>query len=192
MESRSITIVGALVVVMFAAALQAEVKVTADRNESAGPDFKFRNVPSPSKSDAGEKAKLTIVDGRRDRNGGNIEKLNDGKIPTEGDQPAENFFFAAGSEGGRLLLDLGAVIEIKQVNTYSWHPNTRGPQVYKLYAANGKAQGFNPKPTNGNDPVTCGWRLVANVDTRPKEGAGGAGFCCNTRILRYSLLERLE
>lgn len=176
MESRSIIVVVALIVVMFAAALQAEVKVAIGHNELAGPDFKFGNVPLPSKNDAGEKAKLTIVDGRRDRNGGNIEKLNDGKIPTEADQPAENFFFAANSEGGRLLLDLAALVEIKQVNTYSWHPNTRGPQFYKLYAADGKAQGFNPQPKNGNDPVTCGWRLVANVDTRPKEGTGGGQY----------------
>lgn len=176
MESRRIIMVGALVVLMFTVVLQAEVRVTADCNESAGSDFKFRNVPSPSRSDAGEEAKLTILDGRRDRNGGTVEKLNDGKIPTEDDQPAENFFFGYASEGNRLLFDLASVIEIKQVNTYSWHPNTRGPQVYKLYAADGKAQDFNLEPKDGNDPVTCGWKLVANVDTRPKEGTGGGQY----------------
>lgn len=38
------------------------------------------------------------------------------------------------------------------VNTYSWHPSTRGPQVYKLYASDGAAQTFNPKPEKGRRP----------------------------------------
>ncbi len=176
MRLRSILVVAALAAIMLAAASQAEVKVTAERNESAGPDFKFKNAPPPSRSDAAGKAKLTIADGRRDRNGGDLEKLNDGKIPTEDDQPAENFFFAAGSEGGRLLLDLGAPTQIKQVNTYSWHPNTRGPQLYKLYAADAKADSFKPRPAPGADPVTSGYTLIATVDTRPKQGAGGGQY----------------
>ncbi|MBE0536682.1 MAG: DUF1080 domain-containing protein, partial [Phycisphaerae bacterium] len=118
---------------------------------------------------------FTVVDGRRDRNGGDVDKLNDGKMPTDADQPGENFFFAAGTGGGRLLADLGAAVEIKQVNTYSWHPNTRGPQVYKLYAGNG-GEGFNPRPAGGVDPATCGWKLVAEVDTRPREGVGGGQY----------------
>jgi hypothetical protein len=160
---------------MFALALQAEVKIVADhnRNEYATPDFKFKSVPSPSKSDAATKAKFTIVDGRRDRNGGNLDKLGDGKIPLDEDQPSENFFFNAGTNGGRLLVNLGRTIDIKQVNTYSWHPTTRGPQVYKLYAGDGKADDFNSQPKRGTDPRTCGWKLVANVDTRTKERPGG-------------------
>ncbi len=176
----------------------AEVKIVADhnRNEYATPDFKFRKVPPPSKSDAATKAKFTIVDGRRDRNGGNLDKLSDGKIPFEEDQPAENFFFNAGTDGGRLLIDLDHVIDIKQVNTYSWHPNTRGPQVYKLYVSDGKADGFNLQPKRGTDPQNCGWKLLASVDTRPKERLGGGqygvGICDSNGTLggyRYLLFD---
>jgi len=194
MKSRVIFIVGASTVLMFAMASHAEVKTVADhnRNEYATPDFKFRKVPSPSKSDAATKAKFTIVDGRRDRNGGNVDKLGDGKIPLEDDQPSENFFFNAGTDGGRLLVNLGRTIDIKQVNTYSWHPNTRGPQVYKLYASDGKADDFNSQPKRGTDPRTCGWKLVANVDTRPKERPGGqygVSICdSNGTIGRYHYL----
>jgi hypothetical protein len=151
---------------------RAEIKITADHNREGTAAFKFKSVPSPAKSDAGTKAKFSIVEGERDENGGDVDKLNDGKLPSEEDAPTENFFFNAGTEGGKLGVDLGSVIEIKQVNTYSWHPNTRGPQVYKLYASDGKAEGFKAKPS---DPEKSGWKLLAKVDTR-KEGENGGQY----------------
>jgi len=165
-------------VLIFAMVCQAEIKTAASHNgnESASFDFKFKKAPQPSRNDAAAKATLTIVDGRRDRNGGNLDKLHDGKVPTQEDQPSENFFFNAGTEGGRILIDLGDAIEIRQVNTYSWHSDTRGPQLYKLYASNGKADGFIQQPKNGSNPQTCGWKLLANVDTRPPEGTGGGQY----------------
>ena len=194
MKASAIFYVVVLTILTFAMASRAEVKIVADRNlnENATSDFKFKSVPSPSKSDAATKAKFTIVDGRRDRNGGNVDKLCDGKIPNEQDQPSENFFFNAGTNGGRLLVDLGRTIDIKQVNTYSWHPNTRGPQVYKLYTGDGKAEDFNSQPKRGTDPQICGWKLVASVDTRPKERPGGqygVSICAsNGTIGRYRYL----
>src|SRR6266705_2836984 len=119
----------------------AEIKTVVEHidNEHATAAFKFKNIPSPSKNDAATKAKFTIVDGQRDENGGELDKLNDGQVPSEQDQPAENFFFGQRTDGGRLLIDLGSAITIKQINSYSWHPDTRGPQVYKLYGSDGKA-----------------------------------------------------
>src|SRR5881394_4053008 len=110
MDMKHIVIVTAAAVVFAAATAQAEVKVTADHNSTGTSKFKFEHVPSPSKTDAGAKAKFSIVDGERDENGGGIEKLNDGGLPTEEDEPAENFFFNAGTEGGRLAVDLGSII----------------------------------------------------------------------------------
>lgn len=160
---------------LFAAASHADVKVVAERNraEKAAPGFKFPKVPAPSKSDAATKAAFTIVDGRRDFNGGNVDRLHDGQLPGDEDEPSQNFFFAARTEGGRLLVNLGSAIEIQQVNTYSWHPTTRGPQVYKLYASAGNAEKFDARPGKGADPESCGWKLVARVDTRPEAGTGG-------------------
>src|SRR6266581_7375040 len=156
-------------VLAFGAFARAEIKIVVDHNsnESASPAFKFKNVPTPSKNDAATNARFTILDGERDDNGGDLDKLHDGKLPSEEDEPAENFFSNAATEGGRLRVDLGSIIEIKQINTYSWHPNTRGPQVYKLYAADGKADGFDAKPKSGADLQKCGWKLIAKVDTRP-------------------------
>jgi hypothetical protein len=167
--------VAASTALVFAAVSRAEIRIVTDRNEYATPDFKFKTVPSPSQSDAATKAKFTIVAGRRDSNGGDLDRLHDGKIPIDEDQPSENFFFAAGSDGGRLLVDLGGSIDLKQVNTYSWHPNTRGPQVYTLYASDGNADGFDPQPKKGTDPEKCGWKLLAKVDTRSKKEEENGG-----------------
>ncbi len=160
------------------AATNGNVKVLVAHNDNGhtNPEFKFDTVPPPSRTDAATQAKFTLADGEPDENGGGLDKLHDGKLPTESDQPAENFFFNAGTPGGRLVIDLGAALELKQVNTYSWHPNTRGPQVYKLYAADGKADGFNPRPGKGLAPEKSGWRFIAKVDTRPKEGQGGGQY----------------
>ena len=175
--------VAALSILILAAACQAEIRTITAHNDNASAafDFKFKNAPQPSRNDAATKAIFTIVDGRRDRNGGNLDKLHDGKVPNDEDQPSENFFFNAGTPGGRLLIDLGDAIEIKQINTYSWHPNTRGPQLYKLYASDGKADGFSQHPKSGADPQTCGWTLIATVDTRPPEGTGGGQYAVSIR-----------
>ena len=178
MKSHTVLITAITAVLMSAAVSRAEIKTVIGhhRNQNAAPEFKFTDVPRPSQSDAAAKATFTIIDGQRDRNGGDVDKLHDGKIPTEDDQPAQNFFFGTGIDGGRILVDLNAVIAIAQVNTYSWHPDTRGPQVYTLYAGDGDANGFNPQPKKGTDPQTCGWKLIVRVDTRPKEGQSGGQY----------------
>src|SRR5262245_11652611 len=95
----------------------ADVNVAVERNPD-GLAFVFKSVPAPAKNDAAAQAELTLLDGERDPNGGELAALNDGRVPTEADQPAENFFFRASSEGGRLRLDLGRGITVKRVSTY--------------------------------------------------------------------------
>lgn len=177
MKTLRIFICGASTVLLTALASRGEIKVVAEHNDGsrATGEFKFRNVPSPSKDDAAGKARFTIVAGTRDPAGADLDKLNDGKLPTEEDQPSENFYFDVATAGGRLQADLGSAIAIKQVNTYSWHPNARGPQVYKLFGSDGTATDFNAQPKRGTDPENCGWKPIANVDTRPKDGDGGGG-----------------
>ncbi len=178
MKYRTGFITGTLIVLMYAIVSQAVIKIDTGHNpnELAASGFKFKNVPSPSRGDAAANAKFSIVDGRRDFNGGDVDKLHDDKLPVEPDQPRENFFFSAGADGGRILLDLGRPVNIKQINSYSWHPNTRGPQVFKLYVSNGDADVFNLQPKKGTDPTTCGWKLLASVNTRPEVGTGGGQY----------------
>ncbi len=172
------SIVGVGMILLLALPLQAEIRIVVERRgpESAGAPFNFKNVPLPSQNDVATKARFTLLDGRRDSNGGDLTKLYDGRLPTEDDQPAESFFFNAGTNGGRLLVDLGNVLNIKQVNTYSWHPGPRGPQVYTLYAGVGNAEGFDAQPKRGTDPQERGWKQIAQVDTRSKDNANAGQY----------------
>jgi hypothetical protein len=155
---------------------RAEVKVQTERAQDATAAFKFPTVATARLHDAGAKATFTLIDGERDRNGGDLAKLRDGRLPRTADEPNSNFFFGAGTDGGRILADLGSAIDLKAVNTYSWHAGTRGPQVYRLYASDGKAANFAAQPKRPTDPATAGWRLLATVDTRSASGEPGGQF----------------
>jgi hypothetical protein len=147
------------------------IKITLDRNvgDAATGEFKFARVPSPVADDAGARAKLTLVAGIMDPNSGGLAALTDGWLPSQEDEPESNFFFDERTWGGRIRMDLGSVIEIAQVNSYSWHYGDRGPQNYVMYASDGTAPNFNPAPTTDVDPTTVGWRRIARVDTRPRK-----------------------
>ncbi|MGC3960733.1 MAG: DUF1080 domain-containing protein [Verrucomicrobiota bacterium] len=161
---------------LFASGAQAEIQIiTAFRPEGA-PPLTTTSVPAPAKNDAASTARGRIVGGVVDPNSGGIGKLRDGRMPTDPDQPDENFFFDAGTAGGRLLFDLGRSVAVKQVNTYSLHPGDRGPQVYKLFASTGTEPGFAERPAKDGDLLTNGWKFIAAVDTRPKSGPRGGEY----------------
>lgn len=148
----------------------AEVKVVTRHVAEGQPGFRLPDVPPPSSNDAATAARFSLLDGEADGNGGELNQLHDGGFPSEADEPARNFFFNAGTSGGRILVDLSRVAEITQVNTYSWHPASRGPQHFKLYASDGAADGFKARPGKADDLEKSGWKLVASVDTRSQGG----------------------
>src|SRR6185312_333393 len=128
----------------------------------------------------------------QDTNGGNLAALTDGKLPDNEDDPEHNFFFSAGGSGGRFCIDLNSTTDIAQVNSYSWHPNTRGPQVYNLYAASGDEPGLNLEPNGRTDPSKVGWKLIAMVDTRTKWGNNGGQYGVNITSARGSSLGKFR
>jgi hypothetical protein len=153
------------------------VVVIVDRNwPAATKAFKFPRVPSPSKDDAATHAKRLMVDGEMDQNGATLAALTDGLLPTDEDEPGANFFFDAGTSGGSFRFDLGQVMTVTQINSYSWHPNTRGPQVYAVYGSDGSAPAFNPAPKGGVDPTAVGWTWIASIDTRPGTADRGGQY----------------
>jgi hypothetical protein len=154
----------------------AQVTVTIDHNEAGNGTFKFNSVPAPSKDDAGARAKWLLLVGELDPNGADFSALTDGLLPTRQDQPTANLFFSAGTSGGRFRMDLGQLVEIEQINSYSWHPNSRGPQVYLVYASDGASPRFNAEPKGYVDPTTAGWKLLTVVDTRQKYGRLGGQY----------------
>jgi hypothetical protein len=161
-----------------ATAARAEVRVVIDRNldRAATAEFHFKRVPSPARDDAASTAKIELIAGRIDRDSPGLSAINDGRLPGSEDEPAANLFFAAGTWGGRFRIDLNSVMPIAQINSYSWHPDSRAAQLYKVYGSDGSDPNFNPAPGNRIDPATCGWKLIAFVDTRPGEGDTGGQY----------------
>jgi len=161
-------------------------------NSVANREFKFKNIASPSKDDAGSRAKLTLIDGDLDGGSAELAALTDGRLPRDEDEPGSNVYFRAGSSGGRFRMDFGSEIGIAQVNSYSWHPNSRGPQLYKLYAADGSDPKFNLDPKRGVDPASCGWKLIALVSTLPEGGELGGQYAASVSDVgkyRYLLFD---
>ncbi len=169
-----------LLSLLAATTARAEVRVVVDHreNDDATPGFRFPHVPppTPAPNQAAARATVTVLSGQADENGGGLRRLTDGRLPTEADQPAANFFFAAGTDGGRIEFDFGRAIEIRQVNTYSWHPAERAPQVYRLYAATGAEAGFTARPAAEADPAKAGWQLLARVAARSGGGQYGVSI----------------
>ena len=145
----------------------AEVQVVVDENQgmSATRLYRFPRVPSPVANDAGNLAKIRLVEGRRYGNGSTVRCLIDGKLPTGQDDPSSNFHFYD-TERGLLIFDLGKAVDIRQINTYSWHPRGRGPQVYSLYGAGEDATNLDLSPRQIKDLERAGWTRLAEVDTR--------------------------
>jgi hypothetical protein len=163
----------------FGAVAQAQLVVTVDRN--SGPtinkEFKFKATRvSPLKDDAAAKATLKLLSGEADEASGDVAALTDGLLPEKEDDAKANFFLADGSAGGRFTIDLGDAIDIKQINTYSWHSGARAPQVYRLYASDGSDSHFCAEPAGNIVPTDCGWRLLTTVDTRRNRGDGGGQY----------------
>jgi hypothetical protein len=107
------------------------------------------------------------VDGRLHGQSGGPQILVDGKLPATNDSPPENLFFIAKSIEGRFLIDLERAINIRQINSYTWHAHERSTQVFRLYAADGMAANFNSATKFGVDPAKVGWTLIADVNTNP-------------------------
>lgn len=168
-----------------------DARVTFEHNSNAvaNREFKFRNIASPSKADAATNAKLTLIDGDLDGSSGSLATLVDGRVPQDDDEPGGNVFFRAGSTGGRFRMDFSTPINIAQINSYSWHPNSRGPQLYKVYGADGSEPNLNLDPKRGVDPASCGWKLIALVSTLPDKGEDGGQYAASiTEVGNYRYL----
>ena len=143
-------------------------KIAPARNGVIGT---FRSIPKPHRTEA---ATFRIVDGRLMKGSGALTCLTDGLMPNSDDAPTQNVYFDPGTLEGRLGMDLGSVTPIAQINTYSRHKSTRSPQVYLVYGSDGSSTSFDLNPKIGRDPLSCGWSLIASIDTRSSsEKPGG-------------------
>ena len=155
-------------------ALALALKIVIDHNGGAAatPAFKFEHVAPPAKT----AAKVTVVAGTVDRGSADVSALVDGLTPTVEDEPGANLFFASNSWGGRIRFDLGEVKDIAEIRSYSWHPDSRAPQVYYVYGSDGTSPSFDPAPGTKKDLASCGWTQIAFVDTRKQNGDAGGQY----------------
>lgn len=163
---------------MAAFGVRAEIHVTVDHNDAddATARFQFNRVPPPSTNNTAAQGVFTVTDGEIDINSGGLETLAGSQLPEDQDAPDRNFFFAARQDGGIIRLDLKKETPVWQIDTYSWHPGSRAPQVYAVYGATGKEAGFLTQPRAGSDPSAGGWRLIARVDTRVEDHDDGGQY----------------
>lgn len=157
---------------------EANLTITVERipTGESTPDFKFTKIPPPSRTDAATAATFSLISGGQSPHDWKLYRLHDGLLPGSPDSPDENFFFNDGSYGGRIIVDLNQAIDIRQINTYSWHKSDRGPQLYKLYAREAILDGSPPEAVGYGDPAAVGWKYLALVDTRPKSGDPGGQY----------------
>jgi len=156
--------------------------ILIDHNSAphANPGFYFGAAPRPSINDLATRATFSILDGQAAPRSGGLEALHDGKLPSGADRPDQNFFFANGTDGGLVRVDLGKVFDIQAVNTYSCHPWNRAPQIYTLYASSGQGADFVLSPHRGDDMQKAGWHAIASVATGMHGDFGGQWAVCIT------------
>src|ERR1043166_6032840 len=135
--------------------LALALKLVIDHNAGAAatPAFKFEHVASPAKT----AAKVTVVAGTVDRGSADASALVDVLTPTVEDEPGANLFFAANTWGGRIRFDLGEAKDVAEIRSYSWHPDSRAPQVYYVYGSDGTSPHFDPAPGTKKDLPSCRW-----------------------------------
>jgi hypothetical protein len=150
--------------------------LTPDQASTSAP---YKTVPPPSADDAATTANISVVDGTLPAGPDPVHCLNDGQMPTSQDERDQNFRFAMGTLEGRVRFDLGHVVPISEINSYSWHSDTRAPQLYRVFGSNGDAASFDLAPKIGIDPASCGWTIIADVDTRPQSGPVGGRYAVN-------------
>ncbi|HEX5243279.1 MAG TPA: sigma-70 family RNA polymerase sigma factor [Tepidisphaeraceae bacterium] len=139
-----------------------------------------RSLLASAGTNAAAHGTFTIVDGIPAKSPPAL--LVSGTLPDNDDAPTQNFCFESGTLEGRVKLDLGGTMEIKQIMTVSRHKSDRAPQVYTLYISDGTSPDFDPAPKIGIDPAAHGWTRCASVDSRPTAPASPGGTYAVTLV----------
>lgn len=135
--------------------------------------FQFPTIGSPSASDYADQsqanATIRVVQGQlRSHPGqsGAATVLLDGTGQSQQDAPGESAFFQDRAYGS-FLVDLGEVVNIFRINSYSWHQHnidpthrSRAQQRFTLYGFSG-----DELPDSTLPPDEAGWTRIARVNS---------------------------
>lgn len=144
----------------------AEPEVKIMHNPGKESRWEFKGLIPPAANDVGSFAKFTMIKGQLHSTGDRLGGLSDGMVSNSKNDAASQHVFLDGPGSGVLVCDLGKVIRVAAVNSYSSHVfkddhGARAPQVFTLY---GRKSGQEP------------WQKIANVDSRPnKSGVNWGG-----------------
>lgn len=114
--------------------------------------------------------------------GDRLPRLGDGKAAANDDDLEHNSWFDART--ARVTADLGRVIDLGRVNTFSWHRRERGPHAYTLW---GSAAETMPDAAS-KDPAAAGWKRVAEVSTYELGEGGKHGSTISGKIGEHRFL----
>ncbi len=138
---------------------------------SPASDFRFGKesaILPPAEDDAGSNGKWTLLSGKLDSNSGGLDVLLNGKTPNTEDDPRRNAFFAAGTEGGKMLLELPEAVDFHSLAVYSWHGSERAAQRFTAYT---RAQPVDAAELEKSGKATpaelsaLGWVKIGDADT---------------------------
>lgn len=137
-------------------------------------NWDFKEVMRPSKNDAAIHSKIYIKENSPISSCLSLDGLHNGVLPQECRLLRDFFCFTNdNASGGKIAMDLGKIMPISMINSYSAHgpvggttwcnefEGERGPQVYTLYGSSS----VNPDFDNLQ---SLEWIQIAHVDTRPK------------------------
>ncbi len=151
----------------------SEKAQTVVQKEHLEKGWKFSNIISPSKTDAALHSTIKIIGNKPLASCLSPDGLHIGILPQE-NRLLRDFFCLTNENtiGGKIVMDLGKLVPVAMVNSYSAHgpvggttwcnefDGSRGPQVYTLYGSSMEKPGF--ENLTGKD-----WVKIADVDTRP-------------------------
>ena len=136
--------------------------------------FRFPSIPPPSADDDADRSQgrssIRVTHGTLGRDagrlGGAAEVLLDGEGQSKQDSPRESVYFSPGPDGA-FVVDLGRVMPVKRIHSYSWHQNEaiaahreRAQQCFTLYGWTG-----DDAPDFNLPPEEAGWTRIARVNT---------------------------
>lgn len=160
----------------------------------------FTKIMRPSKTDAARYSTITILGNKAISSCLSPDGLHNGVLPQECRLLRDFFCFSNdNANGGKIVMDLGKIIPVAMVNSYSAHrpvggttwceefDGSRGPQVYTLYGSSSLSPDFDNLERKE-------WIKIADVDTRPNTSGQGWGgqHGVNIKAAKGELLGRFR
>jgi hypothetical protein len=132
-----------------------------------GYDSLSNGIVAPSTTDYANGKTVSLVFGSFDyympsHNPAGAAAFTDGVWQTKNDDPANSVWGDVTPYA--ISIDLGSSIAVGQINSYTWHVNTRTEQKYTVYGTN-DSTAAGKLTSSAIDPTTVGYTKITDVDT---------------------------